>query len=283
MLSSSWSTSLNLVFLSLAWTTVAATYSPLQLEAFAPLFIRLTLYLFPSLIFLVFDIGVPSLSAELKSQGAMGIATRQNGGPRKMWRVVASSAANVVLVVALQAALEFVVTDVLSMRSLLQIKGSKWRLNHLPVTVPYSFVANYDHPVCHVLHRFLPLYIPAIALRMHILTYLLLLVLFSLEETLVYSGYSILPSTMMLRAMARRTDAHMMSRGEGNFGPVGVLDWVHGTTLGNKDLLDHLKPEIHTHHVEDKAGNAMDGAREAASGLAGKWREKAGRKGRSSK
>jgi hypothetical protein len=129
---SSWSTSLNLVFLSLAWTTIAATYSPLQLETFAPLFIRLTLYIFPSLIFLLFDVGVPSLSSELKSQGQLGIATRQKGGRRKIWRVAGWSLANVVLTVAIQAAIEFLVTDVLRMRSLLQIKGSKWGLNHLP-------------------------------------------------------------------------------------------------------------------------------------------------------
>jgi hypothetical protein len=129
---SSWSTSLNLIFLSLAWTTIAATYSPLQLEAFAPLFIRFTLYVFPSLVFLLFDIGVPSLATEFKSQGQWGIATLQKGGKRKMWRVVGWSVANVVITVALQAGIEFLVTDVFRMRSLLQIKGNKWTLNHLP-------------------------------------------------------------------------------------------------------------------------------------------------------
>ncbi|KAH8728784.1 hypothetical protein GQ44DRAFT_824061 [Phaeosphaeriaceae sp. PMI808] len=319
---SSWSTSLNLVFLSLAWTTIAATYSPLQLEAFAPLFIRLTLYVFPSLIFLLFDIGVPSLSSELKAQGQLGIPTRQKGGTRKMWRVVGWSVANVVLAVAIQAAVEFLVTDVFRMRSLLKIKGSKWSLNHLPypwtmakhaiigtlarnvlqyyihthilhsptggrfaslhqswhhsITIPFSFVANYDHPVCHLVHRFLPLYLPAIALRMHILTYLFLIVLFSLEETFVYSGYNILPSTVMLRGMAHRTDAHMMSEGEGNFGSLGVLDWVHDTTLG-KDVIDDLKAEMEKHQVDEKAGNAIDGASQTADGLAGELRAKAGK------
>ncbi len=36
------------------------------------------------------------------------------------------------LCVVLQAAIEFLITDVLRMRSLLLIKGSKWSLNHLP-------------------------------------------------------------------------------------------------------------------------------------------------------
>ncbi|KAH7089053.1 hypothetical protein FB567DRAFT_323719 [Paraphoma chrysanthemicola] len=319
---SSWSTSLNLVFLSLAWTTIAATYSPLQLEAFAPLFIRLTLYVFPSLFFLLFDIGVPSLASEFKSQGRLGIATLQKGGKKKMWRVAGWSVANVLITVALQAGIEFLVTDVFRMRSLLQIKGSKWTLNHLPypwtmikhailgllarntiqyyvhthllhspnggrladlhqswhhsVRVPYSFVANYDHPICHILHRFLPLYLPAIALRMHILTYLVLIVFFSLEETFVYSGYNILPSTIMLRGMAKRTDLHMMSEGEGNYGPLGVLDWVHDTTLG-KDVMEDLKAEMEKHHVEERASNAIDGAGDAASGFAGKLKAKAGK------
>ncbi|KAF1919724.1 hypothetical protein BDU57DRAFT_443550 [Ampelomyces quisqualis] len=272
---SSWSTSLNLVFLSLAWTTIAATYSPLQLEAFAPLFIRLTLYIFPSLVFLLFDIGIPSLSAEVKSQGQLGIATKQKGGKKKMWTVAGWSLANVVLAIAIQAAIEFVVTDVLRMKSLLQIKGSN-------VTIPYSFVANYDHPACHILHRFLPLYLPAIALRMHILTYLFLSVLFSLEESFVYSGYSILPSTIMLRGMARRTDAHMMSKGDGNFGPLGVLDWIHDTTLG-KDVINDLKAEMEKHQVDEKAGNTIDGAGKAARGLAGKLKGNAGGRDRRKK
>jgi uncharacterized membrane protein len=134
---SSWSTSLNLVFLSLAWTTIAATYSPLQLEAFAPLFIRLTLYIFPSLFFLLFDIGIPSLSTEFKSQGKHGIATWQKGGKRKLWRVVGWSVANVCLTVVVQAAVEWAVTE-----------GSKWGLNHLPY--PWTMI---KHAVMGLLAR----------------------------------------------------------------------------------------------------------------------------------
>lgn len=324
---SSWSTSLNLIFLSVAWTTIAASYSPLQLELFAPFVLRVSLYIIPSLIFLLFDIGLPSLATEFKSQGDWAIPGRQKGGYAKVRRVIAWSCANVLLTVAIQAAVEFLVTDVFRMRSLLLIKGSKWGLNHLPnpwtmvkhamigllsrnaiqyyihthllhsptggvladwhqswhhsIKIPFSFVANYDHPVCHLLHRFIPLYLPAIALRMHILTYLILIAIFSLEETFVYSGYNVLPSTIMLRGMARRCDAHMMSEGEGNFGCMGVLDWCHGTTLG-KDVMDDLKAEMEKHHVEEKAGRAIDGAGDAASGLAGKLKGRM-KKGRGKK
>lgn len=145
---SSWSTSLNLIFLSLAWTTLAATYSPLQLELFGPFALRLALYIIPSLFFLVFDTGVPSLAVEFKAQGKWGIATNQKGGKAKLRRVVAWSVANVLLCVVLQAAIEFLVTDVLRMKSLLMIKGSRWGLNHLPN--PWAMV---KHALVGVLSR----------------------------------------------------------------------------------------------------------------------------------
>lgn len=145
---SSWSTSLNLVFLSVAWTTIAATYSPLQLELFAPFVLRVSLYIIPSLVFLIFDVGVPSLSAEFKAQGQLGIPTRQRGGGRMVRRVAAWSCANVLLTVAVQAGIEFLVTDVLRMRSLLLIKGSKWGLNHLPY--PWTMI---KHAIIGLLSR----------------------------------------------------------------------------------------------------------------------------------
>jgi hypothetical protein len=101
------------------------------------------------------------------------------------------------------------------------------------------------------------------------MTYLLLLAIFSLEELFTYSGYNILPSTIMLRGMARRTNAHMMTQGKGNFGPLGVLDWVHGTTVG-ADVMDDLQQEMEKHHMQERAGSAIDDAGDAASGIAGK-------------
>ncbi|KAL5418019.1 hypothetical protein PMIN03_001256 [Paraphaeosphaeria minitans] len=296
---SSWSTSLNLLFISLTWTTLALSYSPLQLEFFGPLLLRTSLYLLPSLLFLALDTLIPSLAVELKAQGERGLPARQRGGGRKVRNVVFWSAANVLLGIALQGGIEFFVTDVARMRSLLVVKGSRWSLNHLPnpwgvvkhlgigivsrnvlqyyihrdllhsttggfvarlhqewhhsVTAPYSFIAAYDHPLPYLLHRFLPLYLPAIAFRFHLTTFLVMIALTSLEELFTYSGYSVLPSTIMLKGMARRVDAHMRSGGEGNYGPLGVLDWVNGTTLGGRDVTDDLGDEVEKHHVEDRA------------------------------
>jgi hypothetical protein len=110
------------------------------------------------------------------------------------------------------------------------------------------------------------------------MTYLLLLALFSLEEVFTYSGYNVLPSTIMLRGMARRTDAHMMSEGEGNFGPLGVLDWCHGTTLG-ADVVDDLRTEMEKHDVQERTGKAIEGAGDTAGGLAERFKGR-GKKGR---
>jgi len=129
---SSWTTSLNLLFFSLTWTTLATTYSPLQLEFFGPLFLRTLLYILPSLIFLLLDTLVPSLAVQVKAHGEHALPARQKGGTAKVRRVVAWSVLNVLLGVAVQAGIEWVVTDVLRWRSLLVIKGRKWGLNHLP-------------------------------------------------------------------------------------------------------------------------------------------------------
>ena len=85
----------------------------------------------------------------------------------------------------------------------------------------------------------------------------------------------------MIRGMARRTDAHMLSEGDGNYGSIGILDWCHGTTLG-KDVLEDLKAEMDKHDVQEKTGRAIDGAGNAAGDMAEKLKIK-GRKGRSRK
>lgn len=108
------------------------TYSPLELELFGPLLLRTVLYILPSLLFLSVDLGVPSLAVEIKAQGERGLPGRQKGAAKKIRHVVLWSCINVLLGVGLQAGVEFLVTDIFRMRSLLVIKGSRWSLNHLP-------------------------------------------------------------------------------------------------------------------------------------------------------
>jgi hypothetical protein len=99
-------------------------------------------------------------------------------------------------------------------------------------------------------------YLPAILLRLHLLTYLLLLSLTSLEETLTLSGYTTIPG-IILGGIARRQDLHSESRGRGNFAPWGLMDWVHGTSIG-QDVLDDVKDEAGKHEVVERSGKAWE-------------------------
>jgi hypothetical protein len=93
---------------------------------------------------------------------------------------------------------------------------------------------------------------------MHLLTYLLLLALVSLEETLTLSGYSNIPG-VMLGGLARRQDLHSESRGRGNFAPWGLIDWIHGTSIGG----DVMKDETEKHQVTERSSKAGKNAKES--------------------
>lgn len=99
------------------------------------------------------------------------------------------------------------------------------------------------------------------------LTYLTFVALISLEEAFAWSGYSVLPSKVMLAGMARRTEAHLMSGGEGNYGPFGVMDWVHGSTLGGTDVMDDMQEEAEKRNVKGKAKGAANRASDAAEDM----------------
>lgn len=130
---------------------------------------------------------------------------------------------------------------------------------------PYSLAAHYDHPVAVLLIHFLPTYLPAIFFRFHLLTYLLYIALISVEETFAYSGYSVLPSSFILGGIARRTDAHLLSKGKGNFGPYGLMDWICGTAVG-EDLLDDVESEAEEHALPEKAKKLLKTARTRRNG-----------------
>ncbi|KAF2083543.1 hypothetical protein K490DRAFT_12300, partial [Saccharata proteae CBS 121410] len=287
-------TSLNLLFFYLTWSTLLLSHPPLRVEALGALFIRLIFYVLPSTLFLAFDLSVPSLSVEIKNQGNAALPGRY--GNTRVAKLVGWSLFNVVLAVGLQTGIEWVMTDVLHFRSALRItttlpmpwemikdvsKGLLLRglltyplhallhrptnpLSHLhnnwshSLKHPIPFSATYDHPLPHLLHRFLPLYLPALLFRFHVLTYDLLLALVSLEEAFVYSGYSVQPG-MLLGGMARRADAHWGSGGKGNYGVWGVLDWVLGTVVGGGDVGEDVREEWKKRGGDEGVKGLMDG------------------------
>jgi len=104
-----------------------------------------------------------------------------------------------------------------------------------------------------------PLYVPAILFRTHFLPFLVVLAIASGEELLTYSGYTVLPSHIMVRGMARRVDNHFIVKGRGNYAAFGAVDWIAGTSVGG-DLVDDLKAEWDKRDGDQKLAEGADQA-----------------------
>lgn len=224
---------------------------------------------------------------------ALPMSEEQGGRKGRWWKIAMVGVGNVLLGVAIQIGLELLCTRILHIRSLLKISTSvpfPWSIvkdlvlglllrefltygihryalhsDDSPVTelheswqhslpAPFSFVAHYDHPIPYFLHVFLPMYLPAILFRFHLLTYQVYLILISLEETFAYSGYNALPNAFILGGIARRQEKHLMGDGDGNFGCFGLADALMGTSLGT-DPADDVGDEAE----EKKAGKKAKG------------------------
>ncbi|CAL3963791.1 unnamed protein product [Diplocarpon coronariae] len=303
-----YSTSLNLLFFYMTWSTLVLSQPPLEVEVVGTLAVRALFFLVPSILFLIFDSVIPSLAVGIKIQGAPALPTRTGGvrGKRKSRRsppwfqVAGLSVFNICFGVAIQAAIEGLLTNVLHVRSALRIittlpmpwsifkdvaRGlvlreviqyyihrfvlhpesetyvSKLHNTYFhSITAPYSFTAHYDHPLSYVLLRFIPTYIPSIIFRDHMLTYLILLSIVTLEETLTHSGYTAIPG-ILLGGIARRQDLHSQGYGRGNFAPWGLLDWAHGTSIGG-DMMDDIGNEAERHLSKERSGWARVNAKE---------------------
>jgi len=303
-----YSTSLNVLFFYMTWSTLVLSHPPIKVEVIGTLGIRTIFWLIPSLLFLIFDTVIPSLSVGIKTQGGAALPTRTGGvqisrrGRRPGWYTVMSlSLFNICLGVAIQAGVELLFTEVLNIRSALKVTTTlpmPWGLakdvvrglllrevfgyyihrfalhpgspNFVSrrhnsyfhsITAPYSFAAHYDHPASYILFRFLPVYLPSILFRIHLLEYLLLLSIVTLEETFTMSGYATIPG-IMLGGIARRQDLHSKGRGRGNYAPWGLLDWVHGTSLG-PDVINDAQDEADKYQVKERGSKVLEKAKDS--------------------
>jgi hypothetical protein len=301
------STSLSLVFVYLTWSSLVFAHDPLSLEIYGTLAARILFFLLPAFAFLAFDCGTPSLSKNIKAYGEKNLPSRLGNG--RLLRIALVGVANVLLSVALQAILEMLFTDVLHLRSILKVtslvplpwsiakdvvKGlalrgvvhyyihryllhtydtplKTWHLQwQHRVQLPFSLAAAYDHPVCHLLVNWLPDFLPAYLFRFHVLTWHIFVAITSLETLFIYSGYAVLPSSIVLAGMARRTDAHFVTaaarRESCNFGHWGILDLLLGTNCKDTaSVFDDLQEEAHNHRIEERAQKAARGALDGLS------------------
>lgn len=305
------STTINVAFFWLVWTTFVWRYEPLEVEIYGTLAIRLLFFLLPSVAFIAFDAFVPSLSTSMKAAGEEQLPTRL--GRKKLFNVTAVATFNILIGIALQAVIEYTMTEYAHFRSGLRvstfvpppwsiakdvlralvIRGfahyaihryilhasprdspvARWHMDWAhSIQHPFSLAAAYDHPVCHLLVHWVPTYLPALIFRYHVLTWHILVAITSLEQLFIYSGYAVLPSRILLAGMARRTDAHYATNGEGNFGHWGVLDWAFGTTCGGSDVVHDLQDEAQKANVKGKVSDAKKNAK----GLVGDAKERFG-------
>ncbi|KAJ5180623.1 hypothetical protein N7492_003833 [Penicillium capsulatum] len=300
---SSYATSLNLIFFYMTWTTLVLSHTPLRVELFGTIAVRLLFYTLPSLLFFLFDILTPSAAVVIKAQGESGLpAGRKRGRVRvKDLKVAGWALLNICLGVAAQALVEYTLIQGLGRRSAIKVsmklplpwemakdlafglfireiliygihryalhsKQSPLESYHMSwyhaLRAPFPLTAHYDHPLTYLVGRFIPTYLPAMLFRFHMLTFLLYLAVISVEETFVYSGYTIMPTNFFMSGIARRTDEHLLTNGEGNFGPWGVMDWICGTTIGESTVEDDLVSELEEHEIDDKVRKALEASKQ---------------------
>ncbi|EXV06020.1 fatty acid hydroxylase [Metarhizium robertsii] len=93
---------------------------------------------------------------------------------------------------------------------------------HHRFTAPVAFASQYAHPAEHLLANVLPVALPPMLLRVHVVTMWVFVACQLVETATVHSGYD------FLRGLARKHDRHH-ERFNVYFGGIGVLDWWHGT------------------------------------------------------
>ncbi|KAI0101041.1 sterol desaturase family [Nemania sp. FL0031] len=313
----SWSTSLNLLFFYMTWTTLVLSHSPLKIELVGTLAVRIVFWLLPSLFFLLFDTLLPSLAESIKLYGSASIPRRSASS---LARQALLAVLNLALFTALQAAISVAATSLLHRplfktsttlplpwqiikhivtlyaarevltyyihRHILHSRGAIARLHSQyahsrKAVAPYSLMLYADHPLPLMLNRLLPVYLPPLVVRPHLLTYFLFTLLTTIEDMLSMSGYSVVPGIVM-GGITRRTATHYASGGKGNYGAWGLLDWVNGTSVG-KDVVEDVRDEAEKHQVKERGRNAVGGtASLVQDGIDGLKKSKKGRRKRSS-
>lgn len=295
----SWTTSLNLLFFYMTWTTLVLSHGPLKVELLGTLALRVFLWLIPSLLFLLFDCLLPSLAEAIKTAGPaalppthgptliktlllgllnLALSAGLEGGVSLAWASYfheplfkASTALplpfqlvkHIAFLIAAREVLTFYIhTRILHSRGHRFTSTRIGKLHtsyaHARAAPPFSLMLFADHPIPFLLHRVVPIFVPALVLRPHLLTYFLFVGFCTAEETLAMSGYSIVPGIVM-GGITRRTAVHYAGKGSGNYGAWGVMDWAHGTSCG-QDVIDDMRAEAEKHRVKER------GERAASSG-----------------
>lgn len=120
---SSYSTSLNLLFFYMTWSTLVLSHSRLRVEMFGTIAVRVIFYALPSILFFLFDILTPSAAVLIKAHGATGLpgGRRRRKIHAKELKIAGWGLFNLFLGIAVQGVLETVLVQTLGKRSALKV------------------------------------------------------------------------------------------------------------------------------------------------------------------
>ncbi|KAJ5975481.1 hypothetical protein N7481_009188 [Penicillium waksmanii] len=148
---------------------------------------------------------------------------------------------------------------------------------HHCLRVPYPLTAHYDHPLPYLVHKFIPMYLPAALFRFHALVFFVYLAIISLEELFSHCGYRFYP-VRGLAGIGARVEKHL-DDGHCNYSPWGFWDLLAGTYKG--DGGDDDDDHHHYDHYNEGYGCGSLGSQRGGGGDGGKSGK--GGKGGSSK
>jgi sterol desaturase/sphingolipid hydroxylase (fatty acid hydroxylase superfamily) len=241
------------------WIRLLEEHRHQVIEFWGTLLVQLVFFWFPSIFYLSLDYVAPNFSQrhKLQAQSKQPILAEVKECLRVVLRNQILSAFLHILLLSLsgfaggKTTLRFdaglpsilqIVFDVLACMILREVLFYySHRILHLPslypkihkvhhrFTAPVALAAQYSHPLEHLLSDTLPIAIPPMVLRCHVLSFWVFLAVELLETATVHSGYD------FLSGIAKRHDAHH-EKFIVNFGSIGFLDWAHGT-----DKIRHKK------------------------------------------